>query len=491
MVYVYLEGHSFEHEVFELIRLFFPDDDIEFIDTLEVYREEGYLIQNYLLRDNFDFKTFTNIYKDGEKLYSHLIPSINKIDIKKENIRKKIKNGIKKSIYNTLNEIRDVRVPWGVLTGIRPVKIVNELMDLGLEKKEIYRILKDEYMLFSEKASLAIDIANKERKYICPVSNNKFSLYVGIPFCPTRCLYCSFPSNSIKDVEDFIDDYTDKVIYEIKKVGDILDDKVIDTVYIGGGTPSSIPVKNLDRIINAIYLTFGMENINEFTVEAGRPDTIDIELLNMLNENNIRRISINPQTMNDKTLKIIGRNHTSFDIVHAFYLARDVGFENINMDLIVGLPGEGSKEIKKTMEEIYKLKPDSLTVHTLAIKRGSKFRETLDEYVLNNQSSIENMLDIAKEYANKIGLEPYYLYRQKQMLGNFENIGYSFPGKECIYNILMMEERQTIIAVGAGAVSKIYFPDENRIERVPNVKDLRGYLNRIDEMLERKKKMLT
>lgn len=491
MVYVYLEGHSFEHEVFELIRLFFPDDDIEFIDTLEVYREEGYLIQNYLLRDNFDFKTFTNIYKDGEKLYSHLIPSINKIDIKKENIRKKIKNGIKKSIYNTLNEIRDVRVPWGILTGIRPVKIVNELMDLGLEKKEIYRILKDEYMLFSEKASLAIDIANKERKYICPVSNNKFSLYVGIPFCPTRCLYCSFPSNSIKDVEDFIDDYTDKVIYEIKKVGDILDDKVIDTVYIGGGTPSSIPVKNLDRIINAIYLTFGMENINEFTVEAGRPDTIDIELLNMLNENNIRRISINPQTMNDKTLKIIGRNHTSFDIVHAFYLARDVGFENINMDLIVGLPGEGSKEIKKTMEEIYKLKPDSLTVHTLAIKRGSKFRETLDEYVLNNQSSIENMLDIAKEYANKIGLEPYYLYRQKQMLGNFENIGYSFPGKECIYNILMMEERQTIIAVGAGAVSKIYFPDENRIERVPNVKDLRGYLNRIDEMLERKKKMLT
>lgn len=491
MVYVYLEGHSFEHEVFELIRLFFPDDDIEFIDTLEVYREEGYLIQNYLLRDNFDFKTFTNIYKDGEKLYSHLIPSINKIDIKKENIRKKIKNGIKKSIYNTLNEIRDVRVPWGILTGIRPVKIVNELMDLGLEKKEIYRILKDEYMLFSEKASLAIDIANKERKYICPVSNNKFSLYVGIPFCPTRCLYCSFPSNSIKDVEDFIDDYTDKVIYEIKKVGDILDDKVIDTVYIGGGTPSSIPVKNLDRIINAIYLTFGMENINEFTVEAGRPDTIDIELLNMLNENNIRRISINPQTMNDKTLKIIGRNHTSFDIVHAFYLARDVGFENINMDLIVGLPGEGSKEIKKTMEEIYKLKPDSLTVHTLAIKRGSKFRETLDEYVLNNQSSIENMLDIAKEYANKIGLEPYYLYRQKQMLGNFENIGYSFPGKECIYNILMMEERQTIIAVGAGAVSKIYFPDENRIERVPNVKDLREYLNRIDEMLERKKKMLT
>lgn len=288
-----------------------------------------------------------------------------------------------------------------------------------------------------------------------------------------------------------MDEYTDKLIYEIGQIGDMMKEKTISTVYIGGGTPTAIPIDNLDRIIKAIYEYFGHDNIVEMTVEAGRPDTIYREMLEMLKENNVERISINPQTMNDNTLKLIGRRHYSKDIVESYYLAREIGFDIINMDLIVGLPTEGVKEITNTLKEIEKLNPENLTVHTLSIKRGSKFKATMDRYKIESQRIIDEMLENTRKFAEHMKLKPYYMYRQKQILGNMENIGYAKEGKECIYNIVMMEEKETVVAAGMGGVSKVFYPKENRIERISNVKSLEEYLNRVEEMVERKRELLS
>lgn len=265
-----------------------------------------------------------------------------------------------------------------------------------------------------------------------------------------------------------------------------MEGKKINSVYIGGGTPTSIPQIDLEKLINAIYDKFGEENIKEFTVEAGRPDTITEEYLKMLNKNKISRISINPQTMNDKTLQLIGRKHNAEDIVKTYYLAKDIGFNTINMDLIIGLPNEGIEDVNNTLDKIKKLDPENLTVHTLSVKRGSRFKGTIDQYHIQGQNIVEEMLNKTVDYSKEMGLEPYYLYRQKQILGNFENIGYCKPETECIYNIAIMEEKETIMAAGMGSVSKIFFPEENRIERVPNFKDIKEYLERNEELIRKK-----
>ena len=424
--------------------------------------------------------------RNNKLIFKYSVEDIEGMKIEGEDIKRKTRIGIKKSIYEALTNISDITAPWGVLTGIRPVKIVHGLLDEGVADEEILNIMTNQYKLFPEKANLILNIAKKQRKYLYPLDENRFSLYVDIPFCPTRCLYCSFPTCSIDRYIDYVDRYMDNLIYEIDRISELMKNKQISTVYIGGGTPTSIPVKNLEKIIQAIYKDFGKKKIKEITVEAGRPDTINREMLEMLSKNEIDRISINPQTMNDKTLKLIGRKHSSQEIANAYYLAKEIGFNVINMDLIIGLPSEGLEEVRNTLKEIKNLNPENLTVHTLSIKRGSKFKEKMDEYHLESQNIIEKMLDETRCFAHNMGLSPYYLYRQKQTMGNFENIGYSKEGKECIYNIAMMEEKETIMAAGVGAVSKIFYPKENRIERVPNVKSLEEYLNRTEEMIERK-----
>ncbi|WP_077367290.1 coproporphyrinogen dehydrogenase HemZ [Anaerosalibacter sp. Marseille-P3206] len=486
MVWVYLDGHSYNYEVYGLVRAFF-NEDVEFIESEEEHPYKGILIKNNLIENGSDLCSATSVLVDGDIVSKYKVNSIKSIDLKINSIEKKIKTGIKQSLYGALSKIVKMKAPWGILTGVRPVKIVNELMDDGFDNTTIYDILINEYKLYSEKAKLIIDIANTQRSFIYPMDKDKFSLYVSVPFCPTRCIYCSFPSNPIELVRNLVDDYTDSVVYELNNIKKVLQNKKIHTVYIGGGTPTSIPTRNLEKIIKTIYELFGRENISEITVEAGRPDTINVDMLKMLKDNQIDRISINPQTMNEKTLKTIGRFHTKKDIIDSFKLARNMGFDLINMDLIVGLPGEGTDEIRYTLEEISNLEPENLTVHTLAIKRGSKFVDHVSEYSLGDQDTINNCLKLCKTYAEHLKLSPYYLYRQKQMLGNFENVGYAIKGKECVYNILIMEEKETIIAVGAGGVSKIFYPSENRIERVPNVKGLHDYLNRTAEMVERKK----
>jgi len=490
MISVYLEGHDFSYEVYELLRMFYANEEIEFIESIEEYKDNGTLIESFLKKTDDDYFCIAKVIENGVCISEHKISSIKSIDIKKDSIKKKIKNGIKKCIYEAVSPISTIEVPWGILTGVRPLKIVHDLMDKGFDEDAILKVLCDEYKLFPEKAKLIIQIGKKQRNYIYPLDNDRFSLYVSIPFCPTRCVYCSFPSNSVHDAGKYIDEYTEKIIDEIYQVGELMKDKKIHTVYVGGGTPTAIPKENLDKIIKSIYRTFGKDNIKEITVEAGRPDTINKEMLSMLKENGVNRISINPQTMNLETLKIIGRKHTPEDIINAYSIAKEVGFETINMDIIAGLPSEGIAEIKNTLEQISKLNPENLTVHTLAIKRASKFKERIEEFSTPKQTVLNSMLNLAREYSSMMDLEPYYLYRQKHMLGNFENIGYAKKGKECIYNILIMEEKETIMAVGAGAISKIFYPRENRLERVPNVKNLMDYLNRTAEMVERKKKYI-
>lgn len=491
MIYVYLKGHDFEYDVRELIKVFFFNEDIVFIHDEEEYMGNDILLKNILTHNKDGISSTTMIYMDNELLFSNSITNIQDIKIEQDNLKKKIKVGIKQNIYDSLTKISETSAPWGILTGIRPVKIVHSSLDKGLDEEEIFSILNYQYRLFKDKAKLIMDICKRQRKYIYPLNENRFSLYVSIPFCPTRCLYCSFPTCSVARYEDFMDEYTDKLIYEIGQIGDMMKEKTISTVYIGGGTPTAIPIDNLDRIIKAIYEYFGHDNIVEMTVEAGRPDTIYREMLEMLKENNVERISINPQTMNDNTLKLIGRRHYSKDIVESYYLAREIGFDIINMDLIVGLPTEGVKEITNTLKEIEKLNPENLTVHTLSIKRGSKFKATMDRYKIESQRIIDEMLENTRKFAEHMKLKPYYMYRQKQILGNMENIGYAKEGKECIYNIVMMEEKETVVAAGMGGVSKVFYPKENRIERISNVKSLEEYLNRVEEMVERKRELLS
>ena len=319
---------------------------------------------------------------------------------------------------------------------------------------------------------------------------NGYSLYIGIPFCPTTCLYCSFTSFPIGKWQGRTELYLNALFREMEYVAEKMRGRVLDTIYFGGGTPTSLSPEDLDAILNKVESTFPMDQVKEFTVEAGRPDSITREKLEVLRKHGITRISINPQTMKQETLDLIGRRHTVEQVKETFRLARELGFDNINMDLIVGLPEEDEEDVRATMEEIKKLGPDSLTVHSLAIKRAARLNMFREKYGNLKITGTQEMIDMTARYAKEMGMEPYYLYRQKNMAGNFENVGYSTPGKACIYNILIMEEKQTIMACGAGTTTKVVFPAENRLERAENVKEVEQYIDRVEEMLLRKEKLI-
>ena len=307
------------------------------------------------------------------------------------------------------------------------------------------------------------------------------SLYIGIPFCPTRCLYCSFTAYPLKQYEKRVDEYLDAMFKEMKYLAEYAQNFHLKNIYIGGGTPTSLTEEQLERLL---------QKVQELFAPTEDMDTITKEKLRLMKVYGVNRISINPQTMNEETLKRIGRRHTVEDIRRVFWEAREVGHDNINMDLILGLPEETPEDVRQTMEEIIALEPDNVTVHTLAVKRASRLKEQFDLYTMTTAEVLEEMLEIAADYAERMGLEPYYMYRQKNMVGNFENVGYCKPGKEGVYNIQIMEEKQTILAAGAGASTKTVDPSTDRIERVFNVKSIEDYIGRIDEMIERKRQGL-
>lgn len=389
------------------------------------------------------------------------------------------------------------------MTGVRPTKIPMNMLLEGRNLTQVQKILQDVYCCSSQKAALGVEIAAREAKLL--QQNNYqdgYSLYVGIPFCPTTCLYCSFPSYPYDRFGHLTDDYVAALQREISGTAKLMQGKHLTSVYMGGGTPTTLSPEQLHTVIKTLQDYFPLNTSVEFTVEAGRPDSITEEKLLALRECQVDRISVNPQTMQQKTLDLIGRRHTVEQTIASFELARKLGFSNINMDLIIGLPGEERSDFEDTLRQVGQLAPDSLTIHSLVIKRASRLRSVLEEQGALGETEqvrgerMEQMLAYGERFAAEQGYLPYYMYRQKNSAGHAgsggqENIGYAKPGSECLYNILIMEEMQSIIALGAGASTKKYHTDRGQVSRIENVKSVTDYISRVDEMIERKRQALS
>ena len=393
-------------------------------------------------------------------------------------------------LYEILSEYTGKKLPWGNLTGIRPTKIAYGMLEKGKTEADVMDYLCNKHFVSEEKGKLSLDIAKREKDLLSEIHyEGGYSLYIGIPFCPTTCLYCSFTSYPIAGYRKYVDAYIDCVIQEMEYISKRYYHKILDSVYIGGGTPTTLEADQLERLISTLKSLFDFSTVTEFTVEAGRADSITREKLDVLFRHGVSRISINPQTMKQETLDIIGRRHTVEQVEEAFKLAREVGFDNINMDLILGLPGETEEDVTETIQKIVDFQPDSLTVHSLAIKRASQLSAWIIENGISTLKNTDETMKIAASGASQLGMEPYYLYRQKNMSGNFENVGYAKAGKYGVYNILIMEEKQTIVALGAGSITKLILPG-GRIERCDNIKDVALYIEKIDEMIARKDQLL-
>lgn len=415
---------------------------------------------------------------------------------KKEDAQEK-KKIVTKMVYRFLSEKTGQEMAWGMLTGVRPTKLAMHQMENGMNEAQAKAFLQEVYCVSEKKARLAVDIACREKALLSKLDYlNGFSLYVGIPFCPSICSYCSFSSSPIDVWSPRMDDYLRALCIELHHIAKETEGKTLNTIYIGGGTPTTLTAKQLEKLLNVIDELFLNEErgaeLLEYTVEAGRPDSITKEKLEVLCSHPVTRISVNPQTMQQKTLDLVGRKHTVQAVKDIFHLARELGFDNINMDLIAGLPGENAEDMRDTLRQIEELSPDSLTVHSLAIKRAARMAQ--EQPVRDLHTEITEMVEDAAKTAEKLGLVPYYLYRQKNIAGNFENVGYAKSDKAGIYNILIMEEKQTIYAAGAGATTKIVLPEKIKTEngketnliRIENVKNIEEYIARIDEMIKRK-----
>jgi len=387
--------------------------------------------------------------------------------------------------------------PWGILTGVRPIKLMHEGLRQGRSRDEIRQMLREDYLVAEDKIALMERIVDRQLAALPDLYElrDEVSVYIGIPFCPTKCAYCTFPAYDINGRQGSVSDFLAGLHEEIRVIGQWLKDRGvrITTVYFGGGTPTSITAEEMDALYAEMYRSFpNPDAIREVTVEAGRPDTITPEKLDVLRKWNVDRISINPQSYIQETLDRIGRHHTVEETVEKFRLARRMGMTNINMDLIIGLPGEGPAEFAHSLAETEKLMPESLTIHTLSFKRASEMTRHRGEekYRVASRDEINAMMDAAVSWTASHGYVPYYLYRQKNILGNLENVGYALPGKESLYNILIIEEMQTIVGLGCGATSKWIDPATGEITRLANPKEPRAYIDTYRKYIELKMEAL-
>lgn len=495
MIAVTLNKPEFEYDIHSLLKAFYPERYVGVSAESKQY-EEAVELQITVVYETHQIKIAWQEYEDGA--YDTAVGE-KTIEIDFSN-RTETKNKLKQTLYQMLVEHTGKELPWGTLTGIRPTKIPMKFFEEGKSRDEIKTHMQETYFASEEKIELSMDIAQRELELLQKIDyENGYSLYIGIPFCPTTCLYCSFTSFPLGAWVKRVDEYLDALEKEIDFVAVKFAKKHLNSIYIGGGTPTTLEPYQLDRLIRKIKCSFDLSDCIEFTVEAGRPDSITREKLEVLRKNGISRISINPQTMKQETLQLIGRRHTVEQTIESFHMARELGFDNINMDLIMGLPGETLADVKDTMEQLKILDPDNITVHSLALKRAARLNMFKEDYKDYKMVNTQEHMNLTAAYAKEMGLSPYYLYRQKSMAGNLENVGYAKPQKAGVYNILIMEEKQTIMALGAGATTKFVIPsadcsekirqnerNEVHIERVENVKDVNNYLQRIDEMIERK-----
>lgn len=477
MITVKLNEANFEYDIYSLLKAFYPQEEI--LVDVNPKADQEQVSFSFVVEYAKDVLTITWKIKETEHTRS--------CPVHYEN-RKDTKNRLKRLLYEILHEISGRELPWGTLTGIRPTKIPLHMLEQGADEQQIRRYMKETYLISEEKENLCTQIAQTEHRLLTPIDyENGYSVYIGIPFCPSTCLYCSFTSYPIGVWKKRVDEYLDALFKEIDFVAERMQGKTLDTIYIGGGTPTSLSAEQLERLFTKIENTLDLSHLLEYTVEAGRPDSITREKLETIHRHGIERISINPQTMNQKTLDLIGRHHSVEEVIESYHLAREVGIPTINMDLIVGLPGEHMEDVQHTMSVIRDLDPDNLTVHSLAIKRSARLNLEWEKYQDMHMENSEKHMELAHQTAAELNMQPYYLYRQKNMTGNLENIGFAKEGKAGLYNILIMEEKQTILALGAGAACKYVSDHGQTVTRSENVKDVGLYIERIDEMIARKK----
>lgn len=462
-------GHSLEDAVRQVLQLFF-DISAEFDVVSSLENEEN----SYIAKAKI---TLGDRVAEGEIKDAFLSPD-----------KRQISDLVKKSVYFACEKLSDMPTPWGISTGIRPAKTARMMLDEGKEDGEILDYMQNEFYITPKKARLSLDVAKKEHKLLENRVKNGVSVYLGVPFCPTRCAYCSFISQAMAHNKKFVKPYVEALLLEIDETAKMAEDfgMKVETIYFGGGTPTTLSPEDLDALIKRVKSRFDVTNLREFTVEAGRPDTFSDEMLSMLRENSVRRISINPQTMNQKTLDKIGRRHTVEDTIRAFEMAQKYNYFSINADVIAGLPDETPDDFAHTMKEVCALSPDAVTVHTMYLKRAARLISDFEK--LRFASDMDSMVQYGYDFLTQNGYNPYYLYKQKNTLGNLENVGFAKEGHESLYNIYIMEEIQTILALGGGASTKMVKGD--RIERIFNPKEAADYIARIDEIIEKKRAAL-
>ena len=473
-------GHDFHYECENLCRVYYPNEKINI-----VYDESGEDARMVVTRCSpIDGGNLIEVEADIDGVSKSAQAEVT---ASAEELRDKSELKTAQLIFALLSEITGYTPPWGVLTGVRPSKLMLRLIDqMGAEGAKSY--FTEDLLASEEKTALAHTVAAAEEKIVGMSRDNSFSLYVSIPFCPTRCSYCSFVSHSIanSNARKLLPEYLEKLAEEIKITGEIAKELGLrlESIYFGGGTPGVLEAPQMDRLLGAIENCFDLSTLREYTVEVGRPDTVTPEKLRILRLHNVGRISINPQTFNQKTLELIGRNHTVEQAIKSYQLAKAYGFDCINMDLIAGLPDESVEDFKASVDTAISLNPENITVHTLALKRSSELNAS--GAGVSGGNNAKKMLEYASERLYGSGYAPYYMYRQSKCVGNLENVGWHKNGTECLYNVFMMEECHTVLAVGAGGVTKLCEPGTNNVERIFNYKYPYEYISGFDKITERK-----
>lgn len=495
-----LMPHNYETVIRQMLEILLPDYSYQFLTQEE--QVSGPVIEVELIEGRYDqhepIVTQVRV-RDGETVLAFERRSHHEILDGRYDVldyERRGKDLMKNHTYTFLARYVEQEVsPWGILSGIRPTKILHYLRDKGFTFAEIREILREVYAISTEKIDLLERIGKVEETYLPnrKEATHRVSIYVGIPFCPSRCSYCSFPSFSLQKHGRFMEPFLKTLFYEVERIGHFIREKgyQVDSIYLGGGTPTSLTTVQMEGLLQQIAKHVPMDDLFEYNVEAGRPDTLSMEKLQTLYRYGVRRISINPQTMQQKTLNAIGRHHTVEEIGQVFAWAKEVGFPNINTDLIIGLPGEGFADVQSTIAQILALKPDSVTVHTLSLKKASSWWETAKDLPFPGDLEVTRMLEYISREFQSHELLPYYMYRQKYILGNQENVGYSLPGKESLYNMLMIDERETVIGLGGGAVTKVVNPADWSLVRHANPKYPGDYIRDIDQILEEKLSLLT
>ena len=495
MIQIICKSESYTYNAYHILKAFYPSQEV----SCKTDEKASNYVMVHLPDDREISVGFENTVEITDTAGRDESTGKIQEDSEKESQKIERKRQIDLSLYDQLERITGEPLAWGVLTGVRPTKLAMQKLEAGWEKEDYINWAWESARVRGEKAALAWEIAEREQKILKELDyENGYSLYVGIPFCPSVCSYCSFSSGPLDRWKEKVDAYVDALCKELEFIAERSKNKKLNTIYIGGGTPTTLTAEQLERLMSWIDEKFSREYLLEYTVEAGRPDSITEEKLKVIKNHDITRISINPQSMQQKTLDVIGRKHTVEEIKEAYALARKTGFDNINMDIIAGLPGEDISDMEDTLAQIAQMHPDSLTVHSLAIKRAARMEmEDLNRDAKETHEILSGMIERAAKAAKEMDLFPYYLYRQKNIAGNFENVGYAKVDKAGIYNILIMEEKQSIIAAGAGASTKIVLRDPipmpgskkkkmTRLIRQENVKAVDAYIDRIDEMIERK-----